>query len=158
MRYYFDLIDPVWEKVSIYDGASVFLRDYAAITERQKHVLTTHWCLSEVCNGGFQQFFYNGTGVLCPEAVIGFEAIGMPKTAEVVRQAMDRFKAPYPRDRGERQAALSLLIEQAAEVSPDGEDPDPFCDLDGLFYKHTEEENGGHYAAASRFAFPNEAT
>jgi Domain of unknown function (DUF4375) len=25
-------------------------------------------CQSEVCNGGFDQFFYNGTGVLAPEA------------------------------------------------------------------------------------------
>ena len=69
---YFDLIEPIWEQVSIYDGEAVFLRQFGAIAERQKHVLAAHWCQSEVCNGGFLQFFHNSTGVLCPEAVTGF--------------------------------------------------------------------------------------
>ncbi|WP_369973953.1 DUF4375 domain-containing protein [Polaromonas sp. SP1] len=32
-----------------------------------RHLFAVHWCQSEICNGGFMQFFANSTGVLAPE-------------------------------------------------------------------------------------------
>jgi hypothetical protein len=74
---YSSAIEPYWREVSIYDGPSVLARDLGRVPEAIGHLLSAHWCYSEVCNGGFHQFFYNPTGVLAPEAVTGFRAIGM---------------------------------------------------------------------------------
>ncbi len=30
------LVEPIWDKVSIYDGNNVFLREYAKISDKQK--------------------------------------------------------------------------------------------------------------------------
>ena len=44
------IIKPHWERVSIYEGADTFLREYARDVAR--NLLSAHWCQSEVCNGG----------------------------------------------------------------------------------------------------------
>jgi hypothetical protein len=145
---YWDHIEPFWEEINIYDGPEIFLRQFAEIPEHAGHLFAAHWCISEVCNGGFHQFFYNSTGVLAPEAVEGFKAIGLPETAAVIAEAMARLPAPYPRDRDIRQNALDAL-------DPEEEDEDdwesPFDDLDTKFYDLYDTENGG-MAAADRYA------
>lgn len=118
--------------MSIYDGPEAFLRRFTEIPEHSGHLLAAHWCSSEVYNGGFHQFFCNDTGVLAPEAVAGFEAVGMPRTAAVVAEAMARVGDPYPRDRERRQNMFCVLD------ADDGEDDndvwqDPFDDLDSRF-------------------------
>ena len=96
---YWRLVGPIWKKVSIYYGGDVFLRGYAEISDKQKIVLSTHWAQSEIGNGGLRQFFWNSTGVLAPEAVQGFRALGMVRIASVIEEAMMFFESPYPRDR-----------------------------------------------------------
>ena len=146
---YFSLIDPHSRRVSIYNGGEIFLREYRRTPEASRHLLTAHWCQSEVCNGGFLQFFSNSTGVLAPEAVEGFEAMGLPRLAAVVRRALGFFERRFPRDRKERMAALGvtggglhLTEEQAA----------PFRQLDDEFFKLHETESGGFEAAANAYA------
>jgi hypothetical protein len=136
---YWDHIEPFWDAVSIYNGAGVFLKQFGRMPEHAGHLFAVHWCISEVCNGGFHQFFCNSTGVLAPEAVAGFKAVDMPKTAELVAEAMARLPQPYPRDRFERQEALDGL-------EPELDDDDwksPFDDLDGRFFDLYDSENGG---------------
>jgi hypothetical protein len=70
------------------------------------NLFTSHFCQSEVCNGGWLQFFMNSTGVLGPEAVKGFEHVGMPLLASVARQAVSKLGEPYPREREQRWDAL----------------------------------------------------
>jgi hypothetical protein len=53
---YWDLVDPYWEKVSIYDGGDVFLLEYKKLPTASKHLFAAHWLQSEVNNGGFGQF------------------------------------------------------------------------------------------------------
>jgi hypothetical protein len=146
---YWEHVEPFWKVVSIYDGPKVFLRRFTEIPEHSGHLLAAHWCSSEVYNGGFHQFFCNDTGVLAPEARFGFEAIGMPQTAAVVAEAMSRLGEPYPRDRERRQ-------DMFCAIDPDGDDNDdwqsPFDDLDGRFYKLTENENGGMEDAVNTYA------
>jgi hypothetical protein len=72
------MIKPHWKRVTIYEGGDPFLREYARTPEAARNLLTAHWCQSEVCNGGPHLFFFNPTGVLAPEAAIGYEAIGLP--------------------------------------------------------------------------------
>jgi len=60
-----------------------------------------HFCLSEVHNGGFLQLFWNSTGVLVPEAIEGYQALGMPKLAATFASAAGVLGSAYPRDREE---------------------------------------------------------
>ncbi|MFT3820270.1 MAG: DUF4375 domain-containing protein [Rubrivivax sp.] len=147
---YWDLVDPIWETVSIYDGPDVFLQQYAASPEVSRVLFAAHWCQSEICNGGFDQFFSNSTGVLAPEGVEAFHKIGMPKIAALIGQAMSALGPIYPRDRDERADA----IEAARDACGDSESG-PFGDLDELFFKVIEAENGGFGEAADTYAASN---
>ena len=164
---YWDHIEPFWQFVSIYDGPEEFLLHFTETPEHAAHLFALHWCASEVCNGGFHQFFFNSTGVLAPEAVAGFRAIGMPRTAAVVVAAMASFGEPYPRDCEERQDALDALDTGGGGDEDEDEDEDedkdedkdededwvsPFKDLDNRFYDLLGRENGGMERAAERYA------
>ncbi len=87
----------------------MYLQEFKAIPEPSRHLLAAHWCQSEVSNGGFDQFFFNSTGVLAPEAGDGFRAIGLHGVASVVQHAMDLLAADYPRDRATRHEMLDAL-------------------------------------------------
>lgn len=143
---YWRAIEPYWDEVSIYDGPSVFQRDLARVPQGIASLLSAHWCQSEVCNGGFHQFFYNSTGVLAPEAVTGFRAIGMTTCASLIKEAMAFFGDIYPR---ERQSRVDVLERYALE-NPGPKDQ--FWPLDKRFFEELEKENGGFQSAADRYA------
>ena len=146
---YWTLVDPIWEAVSIYDGPEVFLLQYTAAPEASRVLLAAHWCQSEICNGGFEQFFFNSTGVLAPEAVEAFRKIGMPQIASLIERAMSVFGTIYPRDRAARCAALDDICGASQN---DGE---AFGDLDDSFFVLIESEKGGFEAAADAYAAAN---
>ena len=143
---YWKLVEPHWERVSIYDGPEVFLRDFERAPVAARHLLAAHWCQSEVCNGGFSQFFWNGTGVLAPEAVEAFDAIGMPKLAALVRRAMVFCGSTYVRDREQRVA----LLEHYEQRQP--KSTRPFDEMNEQFYQLLREEAGGWDRAADAYA------
>lgn len=143
MDFWTDLVEPFWEKVSIYDGPVVFLEQYAAIPEASRLLLAATRCYGEVTNGGFLQLFDNSTGVLVPEAVEAFRKIGMPKTADIIEKAMSFLGASYPRERKERHNAIDSCWETAK---------DEWDVLDTAFYQHVEAENGGFGKAANKYA------
>jgi len=147
---YWSLVDPIWEKVSIYDGPETFLDQYSASPEVSRVLFAAHWCQSEINNGGFEQFFANSTGVLAPEGVQAFRVIGMPRTAALIEQAMAAFGQSYPRDRDEREDALEAIWEASGD-----DDAGPFGYLDEQFFKSVETENGGFQAAADSYAASN---
>ena len=94
-----EIVARVEDSASIHDGPAVFLAQFAALSAPERHLLATHWCDHEVCNGGFLQFFENSTGVLAPEAVDGYRALGLFEVAATVEDAMKLFVPSYPRDR-----------------------------------------------------------
>ena len=102
-------------------------------------MFAAHFCMSEICNGGFHQFFWNSTGVLAPEAVEGFRVIGQAQVAALIEKGMSLFGRVYPRDRNDRQAQL-------AEVSRSSLDA-----LDQIFYSLIDSEGGGFMVAADRY-------
>ena len=143
---YWALVEPVWHRVIIYGTPDEFLSQLAALSPPQRHLLACHWCQSEVCNGGFHQFFTNPTGVLSPEAAEGFRTIGMPECARVVEAAMAFFGSPYPRGRGERERALADAPGEERQAW------DPFFFLDDEFYDLLGSESGGFTGAADTYA------
>jgi hypothetical protein len=128
---YWQKIAAAFDAVSIYDGPSVFAQQFAELEPEVGNLLAAHWCQSEVCNGGFHQFFSNSTGVLAPEALAGFQALGLREWASLLREAMNSFGATYPRDREQRQRLLSQPVKGKRR-----EEWDPFSSLDDRFYEY----------------------
>ena len=135
-----EIVGRVEDSASIHDGPEVFLTQFEALSGPERHLLATHWCNHEVCNGGFQQFFGNSTGVLAPEAVAGYRALGLPKVAATVARAMNCFGNSYPRDRGMRCA----MIDQLSSTSPGGKTP--FDELDEQYYSLLPDDAFGRAA------------
>src|SRR5438309_10425933 len=114
---YWSLVEPVWLPLnrSWDDSPEEFVRRFRSVLPEIGHLYAAHWCQSEVCNGGLYQFFSNTTGLLAPEALDGFRAIGAAEWAEILAEAMKSFGSPYPRDRNDRQ-----------EILPNRQRRDPF--------------------------------
>jgi hypothetical protein len=139
---YWQVLDPVWDHISIYDGADRFLREFEATAVAPRTLFAAHFCQSEICNGGFAQFFGNSTGVLAPEAVDAFRALGMPATADLVQRAVSAFGPEYPRERDSRDDRMEALFEAA----------DPFQGMDAQLFELIKTENGGFVKAADAYA------
>jgi hypothetical protein len=102
----FEIIHNLSVNVQVYDDPDVFQISMGMLKPVERHLLAGQYCQSEVCNGGFWQFFYNGTGVLAPEARDAYEAIGIPEWTACLEDAMKFFGPRYPRDRETRIAKL----------------------------------------------------
>jgi hypothetical protein len=119
------------------------------VSEPQAQVWAAWWCQTEVCNGGFHQFFSNSTGMLAPEAMLGFALIHVPGAAILVRDAMAKFPVPFPRNREARQEALGAIKGEGKERK----DWDPFYSMDDSFYEVTG--TGTFYTQAAEFIRKN---
>jgi hypothetical protein len=140
---YWTLVEPVWLPLNrTWDDPEKFVRKYRRVRPEVGHLYAAHWCQSEVCNGGFHQFFFNTTGLLAPEALEGFRAIGVVEWAEILAEAMKHFGVPYPRDRDERQEFLPMGQKRPRE------EWDSFYELDERFYESTDdwEDKANAYA------------
>jgi hypothetical protein len=122
------------------DGPDEFVRLFRSIGPEIGHRYAGHCCQSEVCNGGFHQFFSNTTGLLAPEALEGFRAIGAADWAKILAQAIQYFGTPYPRDLDHREEFLPLRQRRPRE------EWEPFYQLDERFYKWAD--NWGNAANA----------
>jgi hypothetical protein len=106
---YWDQIEQAFEEVDIYETYDIFKQGAAKFPEWKIDILAVHWTMSEISNGGLEQFFNNSTGILAPEAVLGFKRIGKPDLADAVQSAMQLLGDPYPRDRDERVERLAAV-------------------------------------------------
>ncbi len=98
---------------------------------------------ADIDNGGFHQFFSNGTGVFAPEMVEWCDRSGLRDVADVIRLAMKTLADDYPRS----QAARQRLLEKFP-VRGRREDWDPFKELDQKFYTLLT-NNGSRYDEAA---------
>ena len=140
---YWKRVDSVWDSIPLYDGPKPFLHKLFAAPPVERTLFAAHWCQSEVCNGGFDQFFNNSAGVLAPEAVEAFRSLGMPRTAEAIDEAVAMLGSEYPRDRAVRQAILAARS---------GDELAEFNRLERDFYQRVDTERGGFVSAADAYA------
>lgn len=138
------VIARAWDEISIYGTPASFLRKFRRAPEIVGHLFATQWCNSEICNGGLLQFFHNSTGVLAPEALAGYRALGLKDVAGILAKAMREFGASYPRARGKRWQALG--------VGRNGDWPevDPFDALTDRYFAALK--NDRYYKAADALA------
>ncbi len=143
---YWSVIEPYWRTVSIYDGPDEFNRQFRKLPPTAGHLFAAHWCQSEVRNGGLHHFFSNKTGVLAPEALAGFQAIGVSEWASILTEAIQFFGEPDPRLQANRHQLLG------GRRSRKREEWDPFFALDERFYSWLHAEPNRWERAADRFA------
>jgi hypothetical protein len=145
---YWSVIEPHWIPLNEawdYDIAA-FLSSVRKVHVRVCHLYAAHWCQSEVINGGFYQFFHNSTGILAPESLAGFHAIGLHDLATALNKAMKFFGEEHPRERKRR-------LEQLPEMANTNRaEWDPFIKEDELFYRCLEIEEYRWERAADIYA------
>ena len=85
------VVEPVFNAVDIYAGQAKLASDLESLSLGQRSLLALHWCVSEVSNGGFDQFFTNPSGLLVTEAVKALERVEATGSARVLREAIEVF-------------------------------------------------------------------
>ena len=100
------VMKPVRCSVTIYDGPGMYEHSFGPFSLAQRHVFAVCWYVSEVSNGGHEQFYSNSTGVVWKDARDGFLAIGLPQAAAIINVSADRLGGDPSLDRDERQDQL----------------------------------------------------
>jgi hypothetical protein len=136
----------VWDTVSVYEGPEVFLKQFAVLSAPKQHLYSTWWCDHEICNGGFLQLFENSTGVLVPDAAVGYRALGLLDVAATIDEAMGYFRPTYPRELALRQVKVKEMSATAKS---------PFEMLDERYYSILPWQNGRYQRAADIYAAQN---
>jgi len=82
----------------------------AQATPGQRAAYALTWTESEVSNGGFEQYFWNSTGMLLDDAILGARLIGAKDVEDVLRDASALFPAGrVPKSRLARQSMLDAF-------------------------------------------------
>jgi len=163
---YSSKIKHLFEVVKIYDDVPTFLESIKDVPHPLLLLYATHFCLSEVHNGGFLQLFWNSTGVLLPEAVDGYKALGMAKLAGILTSAATCLGSSYARNREDRWDALlqasgrtenelATIFERAENLYLGYEEATstlPFGALNNQAWKLAKSENGGFQERAGSYA------
>jgi hypothetical protein len=133
-------------KVVSTDSPDEFTRQFAEIPVWAQHLLAAMSVENGVQSSGFSDLFCTNEGVMTPEAVNGFVALGMPRTAEVVRKAIAVFGSSYPREVDRREALADQIRE--AQADPDA---DPWAEHDVAYGELAETEAGGFPLATAAY-------
>lgn len=96
------VIDPVWWTGNIYGSVADYEASLRTFTREQRLIYAAMWYLSEVNNGGHDQFFFNSTGIVWPDAREAFPRMDLPEVAEILDESAERLGDSPSRDRDER--------------------------------------------------------
>jgi hypothetical protein len=121
-------LNVIWNEQPLSDDPEVFLKWFYGLTNVQQVLFPTQWLCNEVYNGGFRQYFSNSTALHAPEAIQGFQELGMEDIAALVADAMSIFGNDYPRDRDVREDFLESRSSETVEWNP-------FIEMDEDFYE-----------------------
>lgn len=122
------VIDPVWWSGDIYDDVKTYEASLSQFSTEQRQVYAIVWYIAEVNNGGHDQFFYNSTGIVWPDAKEALEIVGLKEFSRVLDKAAGRFSRPPSRDSDTREDQIYA-------------DEPVFDDLDTEFYELQERKN-----------------
>jgi hypothetical protein len=101
------LVEPIWAIVDMHRSWGRYMSTLRRFSINQRHLFAIQWYRAEVNNGGHDQFFWNGTGIVSEHALDGFGALGLVDAQAVLKTASDRLGGAA-RDRTERQSQLEL--------------------------------------------------
>ena len=98
-----DVIEIMWEHGDFYEDDETYRRSVQPATRGQLAVYACTWYLSEVNNGGHDQFFSNSTGMVWEDALTGFQLLGATEHRQILTEAIAVFPDSKPaKDRQKR--------------------------------------------------------
>lgn len=86
---------------------------YGGLTAAERVIFCLNGLETEVNSGGFSQYFRNSTGDHATDAPAALRALGAPKIATLVEQALTVFPATPSPDQSAREAQVASLSDQA---------------------------------------------
>lgn len=148
-----DICEPMFNMIDCYQGYETYLKTSERFTLEQRYLCAIHWYFGEVINGGHHQFFYNSTGIVWEDVLIGFKHFGMPEFAANFQKVIDYLGGRISINREERWNMLETLEEKY------GEEFLKFLDeADDFIYKYDGTENELNYIKENpeKFVFEGE--
>ena len=125
--------EPAYWTINIYGSYDDYIETSKEFTLEQRYLNAICWYFAEVNNGGHHQFFYNSTGIVWEDALVGLRLFKMDELADNLQSVINYFGGSIPFDRAERWTIL-----QDWENNPeffdflDGKD-DAVYTYDGIF-------------------------
>lgn len=147
---YWLAVDPIWEKVSIYDGFEKYKKQISKFPDIQINLFAAHWLNSEVNNGGFHQFYSNSTGIVIIEAIRAYKEMGLINTSNLIEKTARFFENHDIRDREVRNELLDEY-----EDNHDEDLWNPFENDDDNFYKMCDDASECFSKSASEYLLKN---
>ncbi|WP_075091299.1 DUF4375 domain-containing protein [Planctomyces sp. SH-PL14] len=101
----------------IFDGGeAAYQKSLSSLSPEESHLALVSWCDTEVCNGGFHQFFLNSTGMVAPEASkdssdVAFAEGGVKWTLHTFSEGKRTARVEIP-----AKSPLSTDIEEAVDL------------------------------------------
>lgn len=163
---YWELLKPSFDAIDTGGSPENYASSIEKVPRPVVLLYATHMCLAEVHNGGLLQFFWNSTGIVAPETVEGFRAMGMPKLASLVMNVASSLGDPYPRGRDARwEALLAASGRSQSEIQHifsesnnfylafvEATESLGFDSLNEVIWEAADKENGGFQEAATNYA------
>ena len=150
---YYDVVEPMWETINIYDGYDEYIQSAQTFTLEQRYLLAITWYFAEVNNGGHHQFLYNPTGIVWEDVLNGFKHFEMPEFAANFQKVVDYCGGRISFAREERWDMLEILEEKYGE-----EFFKILDEADDFIYDYEGEENELNYIKShpEKFVFEGE--
>ncbi|MBN9644876.1 DUF4375 domain-containing protein [Corynebacterium mendelii] len=109
-----EVMEPMHFTGNFYADGALYERSLAEFTVFQRMLFAMNWMESEVCNGGFDQFLGNSTGMVWADAYAGFTAIGDRDTVDILDAVGTWYGGEPAKDRKARRQRLQQLRETDA--------------------------------------------
>jgi hypothetical protein len=104
--------------------------DYRRLSAAERYIWDVSWLITEVNNGGFEQYFFNGTGDHALAALEALKAIGADETSQLLQRACSVFATGFPQSVDQRRLELR-------RINPNGRIA-VLDELDDEFFERTE--------------------
>ena len=135
-RRYAKVYTPYYDNLADWDDPEAWLKSYHSVPKKPRNLFCVHWTHLEVFNGGFWQFFFNSTGVMAPEAVVAFKAIGMSDVAAVIERAMSKLGPAFPRLKAGREQLVGEVDKQKIDFDEEDDAFYALADTDKIFFRN----------------------
>ena len=98
--------EPAYWTINIYGSYDDYIETSKEFTLEQRYLNAICWYFAEVNNGGHHQFFYNSTGIVWEDTLVGLRLFNMKELADNLQSVIDYFGGSVPFDRAERWTIL----------------------------------------------------
>ena len=115
----FEIIDPVWWTANIYESYSDYEKSLFNFSQEQRFIFAICWYMTEVNNGGHEQFFYNSTGIVWKDVLDAFNKIGADRNVAILKDAINLFTENPSFNRKERIRQMKNYDNEKSDIIDD---------------------------------------